>query len=331
LGDIINIQIQAADTPGTGIYGVFLYDGTTNHTLSSIDDSIYTFSWQPPSLGLHYYQIYLQDNANNWNATPLYNLTIKDSRPPSCLVINQYPSIAHIGDTIILQVAVTDSGGTGINQVLLEYNGQNHSMIHTTSNYYIWDSWDLARLDAISFRIFMQDCNGNWGSTPIQYLNIKSFPSDNNTLWLIIGLIIGGIIASISLVLLRNRWKKPPEPAPSKLNAGKAFLMDPLKKLEEMKQDWRGFLRKYLDPASKSITLPLRSQLSPETIQVLQEEQDKAILEATKAIEAEDIQAAIGYLERAAKFAQDLGQEEQARQVLVKIKEMKIILSHFKN
>jgi len=111
-----------------------------------------------------------------------------------------------------------------------------------------------------------------------------------------------------------------------RLKKGKGFLVDPLEKLQTVKDDWRGFLRKYLDPDSKTIQLPLRPPLSPETITIIKDEQDKAILEATKAIEAENINSAIGHLEKAAKFADDLGDTKQAQLVLAKIKEMKMIL-----
>ncbi len=323
LGDFVAVQLHITDAPGTGIQEVTIYCNGANFSMSTIDGSNYSYAWQPTILGLQAYRIFIQDNSHNWNITYLFNLTVQDTRPPSLLQIKQFPSVISWGETVVLQVETSDSGGTGVAQVLLEYDGTNHTMIHTTGNYYIWDSWEVHQTSDITYRILMQDQNGNWKVT--SYFSLVHGDPGFDWWWVLIAAIVGAG-ATAAAFLYRNRRKMQQDAATQRLKKGKAFLVNPLEKLQTVKADWRGFLRKYLGPDSKTVQLPLRSTLSPETIAVVKEEQNKAILEATKAIEAADIKAAIGYLEKAAKFAHDLGDTEQAQLVLTKIKEMKMIL-----
>jgi hypothetical protein len=325
LGEVITVQLEARDLPGTGISEVLISYNNVNFSMNTLDGVHYNYTWIPTTLDSISYRIYLQDNEDNWNITQLNSITVQDTRPPACIKITQYPTVVEVGDVVILRVEITDLGGIGIQSVFLEYGGINHTMIKTTGDYYIWDNWEVDDFTNITYRIFMADQNDNWNVTSSYELGvpgggIKPF----NYWWIILGIVI-----TATLFLLRNRGVKKQAKPLKGGRVGKAAFIDPLETLQEVKQDWRQFLGKYLDDSKKPITIStaLLPQLSSETIEVLKEEQNKAILDATRAIDNEDIQLAITQLEKAAKFAKDLGDSEKARLVLTKIKEMKRVLA----
>ncbi|MFX1450557.1 MAG: hypothetical protein ACFFCM_06930, partial [Promethearchaeota archaeon] len=162
-GDYVGVWINVTDF--WGINQVLLeFEGEGfNYTMVNIGANIYfNDSWTPPGLGLFNYTIYMQDNNNNWNSTT-GNITVQDTTPPEWSNLVESADPLEFGDYEGIQINIIDL--LGINQVLLEFEGVNYTMVNIGGNIYYNDSWTPSGLGLFNYTIYMQDNNNNWNGT----------------------------------------------------------------------------------------------------------------------------------------------------------------------
>ncbi len=85
------------------------------------------------------------------NIAPSYSNLIESSDP------------LELGDTEVIKINVSDS--SGINQVKIEFDSSNHSMINTVGNTWEYDSWTPNNVGNYTYMIWMEDNCNNWNST----------------------------------------------------------------------------------------------------------------------------------------------------------------------
>ncbi|MFX0166726.1 MAG: DUF2341 domain-containing protein [Candidatus Hodarchaeota archaeon] len=91
------------------------------------------------------------------------NSTMVDNIPPKFSNLSESSDPLELGDTEIITINVTDL--FGINQVLIENEGGNHSMTNIVGDLWQYDSWTPANLGNYTYTIYMEDINHNWNST----------------------------------------------------------------------------------------------------------------------------------------------------------------------
>lgn len=127
-GDYVRIQATVTDSGGSDVASVKVYDIDldTNHTMIydegsgrwiadilRTDDNSYTFN----------YQIIAEDNAGNSVATSAAAFVFRDNIDPILGPLSWDNSTDGFGDEIaIVSVTVTDTGGSGVDSVILTYS-----------------------------------------------------------------------------------------------------------------------------------------------------------------------------------------------------------------
>jgi len=161
LGDTEIISIDVYDP--SGINQILIeYEGS-NHSMSNMGGNTWQYdSWIPSSVGNYPYTIYMGDNLNYWCAVSDSIEVIDDTTPPtySNLIESADPLI--LGDTEIISIDVYDP--SGINQVLIEYEGSNHSMTNMGGNTWQYDSWIPSSVGIYPYTIYMEDNDNLWNS-----------------------------------------------------------------------------------------------------------------------------------------------------------------------
>ncbi|MHA1986431.1 MAG: hypothetical protein ACW98D_07325 [Promethearchaeota archaeon] len=80
-------------------------------------------------------------------------------------------SVLELGDTQSIQIDAYDNE-TSVNQVLIEFNGANHSLIHSVSNTYVYQNWTPSNIGQKSYIIYAYDTenklSGAGGSFTVQ-------------------------------------------------------------------------------------------------------------------------------------------------------------------
>ena len=163
LGGTEVIQINVSDF--SGISQVLLEFEGTNHSMTNLIGNKWQHdSWIPNSVDNYSYTIWMEDNYNNWNST---NGTIEviDSTPPTYSNLIESAEFLQYGQNETISIKVYDSPGSGVNQVLLEYDSQNHTMISTGQNSWSWYNWKPLSVEVHSYKIYMGDNEDNWNMT----------------------------------------------------------------------------------------------------------------------------------------------------------------------
>ncbi|MBY9021069.1 MAG: hypothetical protein KGD67_08420 [Candidatus Lokiarchaeota archaeon] len=161
LGETLIVTIDAFDL--SGIKQIRIEFEGYNHSMSNIGGSTWQYDiWTPPSTGIPFYTIWIEDNNNNWNFT-ISNITVQDTTCPiySDLIVSGGP--IELGNQLIITITIFDLAD--IKMVLLEYEGSNHSMSNMGGNLWQYDSWMPNRAGNYSYTIYMEDNNYNHNST----------------------------------------------------------------------------------------------------------------------------------------------------------------------
>jgi len=160
LGQAETIQIDATDL--SGVSHVLIELGGLNYTIPYLSGTTWEYSnWIPSSLGLKLYTIYANDTINNWISLD-GNITVTDTIGPTVFNISKSAESIILGQSISIQVDVTDL--SGINDVIIELENSNHTMTYVNGN--TWEINDLTPSTAgsLSFTIYARDSLGNWNS-----------------------------------------------------------------------------------------------------------------------------------------------------------------------
>ena len=168
LGDIEIIQINVSDI--SGISQVLIEFEGSNHSMSNLVGDKWQYdSWTPNSVDNYSYTIWMEDNCNNWNSTTS-TIEVIDSTPPTYSNLIESADPLQFGQNETINIKVYDSPGSGVKQVLLEYEDddliyRNHTMKFEGINSWSWYNWKPFSVKVHSYKIYMEDNEGNWNMT----------------------------------------------------------------------------------------------------------------------------------------------------------------------
>ncbi|MFX1346419.1 MAG: right-handed parallel beta-helix repeat-containing protein, partial [Promethearchaeota archaeon] len=161
LGNTETISINVSDI--SGIYQVLIEFEGANHSMTNLIGDTWQYNaWIPPDFGTYIYIIYIEDNNSNWNSTS-GAITVADTTPPTYWGLTESKDPLELGETEVIIINVTDS--SGINQVLIEFEGFNHSMTNIIGNTWQYDTWTPLSTNLYLYTIYIEDNNNNWNST----------------------------------------------------------------------------------------------------------------------------------------------------------------------
>ena len=160
LGEIEIISINITDP--SGIKQVKIEFEGSDHNMTYIGGDIWRYnSWTPSHTDNYSYTIYMEDNCGIWNSVNNSILVVDTTSPIySNLIESIHP--LELGDTIIISINASDL--SGINEVLIEFEGSNHSMVNLSGNTWQYDLWTPSHTDNYSYTIYIEDNNNHWNS-----------------------------------------------------------------------------------------------------------------------------------------------------------------------
>ncbi len=90
------------------------------------------------------------------------NIFGPDTTPPTYSNLIESADPLLLGNTEIITIDVFDP--SGVKQVLIEFEGLNHSMANTGGNTWLYDSWTPSNTGIYPYSIFMEDNTNRWNS-----------------------------------------------------------------------------------------------------------------------------------------------------------------------
>ena len=210
LGKSLKISLKVVDQ--SGINQVLIeYEGT-NHTMTDLGGDNYKYEdWTPGSLGDYPFTIHMEDNNGNINTYENILHVVLDATPPEYEIPEDLVESIEMGEEFCLCIVVTDI--YGINQVLIEYEGANHSMVNIASiDSWCWEGWNPTNEGTYVYTIHMEDNNNNWNSTSGSLIVLPSTVINNGDdtnqyYFIIIIVIIGGILSAFSVIKFKSKPK----------------------------------------------------------------------------------------------------------------------------
>ncbi|MFX0036257.1 MAG: hypothetical protein ACFE9I_11535, partial [Candidatus Hermodarchaeota archaeon] len=161
---IVRIDVESNETLSIVLIEL---DGI-NRTMNNISGNSYEYIWNASeyiesgySVGIPInYIIYANDSYNNWALPYQASFVIKDSFGPTFLGLFESPEVLELGDNEIITINCTDLAG--INQVIIEFEGSNHTMTNIGGDTWQYDSWTPGNVGNYSYTIWAKDNNTNW-------------------------------------------------------------------------------------------------------------------------------------------------------------------------
>ncbi|MFX0105887.1 MAG: LamG-like jellyroll fold domain-containing protein, partial [Candidatus Hodarchaeota archaeon] len=162
LGNTEVISINVFDP--SGINQVKIEFTSINHSMTNISGDTWQYdTWTPDTVGNYSYTIWMEDNCNNWNST-IGSIEVIDTTPPTYSDLIESADPLHLGQNETISIKVYDSPGSGVNQVLLEYEFSNHTM-SLESGKWSWSKWKPNSTAIYPYKIYMEDMENNWNET----------------------------------------------------------------------------------------------------------------------------------------------------------------------
>ncbi|MFW9949633.1 MAG: hypothetical protein ACFFKA_05855, partial [Candidatus Thorarchaeota archaeon] len=155
------ISINCTDL--TGIKQVFIEFEEFNHSMSNVNGDTWQYSiWSPSTTGNHSYTIWIEDNFNNWNYT-IGSILVQDKTPPSYSNLIESADPVELGTPLTISIITNDL--SDVDQVLIEFEGSNHSMFYFGGDLWRYDSWLPNIIGIYNYTIHMRDNYDNWNFT----------------------------------------------------------------------------------------------------------------------------------------------------------------------
>jgi len=157
----------------SGINQVLLELGGFNQTMANLGSGTWRYNtWSPDSIGICFYEIFLQDNAGNWKATN-GSIQVVDTTLPRYTSIIVRAGMLELGDTET--ITITDLADlSGIQTVQLQFEGSNHTLTNLGGGLWTYNNWTPSSVDVFSYWIYIQDNAGNCKaiSSEIQVISV---------------------------------------------------------------------------------------------------------------------------------------------------------------
>ena len=163
LGQTETIQINVTDL--SGVSHVLLEFSGVNHTMTKISSATWEYnSWTPTSVGLKSYNIHANDTEGNWNSIN-NDITVVDTIAPTYSNLIKSADPLPLGQNETININVYDISGSGVNEVILEYDSINHTMIFMGPDTWTWSNWKPSSIGIFNYIIYMTDNSNNLNST----------------------------------------------------------------------------------------------------------------------------------------------------------------------
>jgi len=159
-GQLETIQVDVDDADGVSI--VLIEIEGLNHTMVNIGGIRYEFTWKPDSTGIKLFKIYANDSLNNWNQFG-NSILVQDTTPPNFANLTESIDPVELGTPITISIDIIDL--SGINQVIIQFEGVNHSMSYIGGNTWLNDTLIFNTVDINLYTIYIQDNSNNWNTT----------------------------------------------------------------------------------------------------------------------------------------------------------------------
>ncbi|MFX1503307.1 MAG: S8 family peptidase, partial [Promethearchaeota archaeon] len=157
LGNTEIITIDVNDP--SGVSRVLIDFEDSNYSMINIDGNTWQYdSWTPNSTGKYMYTIYMEDNCSNWGAIQGSILVISDGFDDTPPIYSNWTESADpliLGNTEIITIDVSDP--SGVNQVLIHFEGNWHSMINIGGNTWQYNSWIPSNIGINIYVLYMED------------------------------------------------------------------------------------------------------------------------------------------------------------------------------
>ena len=163
LGHFEIVQINVTDL--SGVSHVLIEINAMNHTMSKISSATWEYnSWIPTSIGLKSYSIYVNDTEGNWNSI-VNDITVIDTTAPTYSDLIESADPLPLGQNESISIKAYDTSGSGMKDVILEYDSINHTMIFIGANTWTWSNWKPSIIGTFNYIIYMIDNTDNLNST----------------------------------------------------------------------------------------------------------------------------------------------------------------------
>ncbi|MFX0024360.1 MAG: LamG-like jellyroll fold domain-containing protein, partial [Candidatus Hermodarchaeota archaeon] len=164
LGNTEVITINVSDPSGINQVQIEFEGSEPENMTNIIGDTWQYDSWSPTNVGNYTYTIWMADIHNNWNST-MGIIKVIDTISPTYSDLIESANSLQLGQNETITINVYDSPGSGVNQVLLEYDSSNHTMVWIGGNTWSWNKWKPTSIGTHSYKIFMKDTENNWNMT----------------------------------------------------------------------------------------------------------------------------------------------------------------------
>jgi len=163
LGQTETIQIDVTDL--SGISHVLIEIGSANFSMNQIDTNTYQYNaWSPSSVGVKSYTIHANDSNGNWNSLS-NSITVEDTKAPKYSDLIESADPLPLGQNETISIKVYDTPGSGIKEVILEYDNINHTMIFIGLDTWSWSNWKPSSTGTFNYIIYMIDNSDNLNTT----------------------------------------------------------------------------------------------------------------------------------------------------------------------
>jgi len=197
LGETQAIQVDVYDDETSVSITLINFDGI-NHTMIKNGINSYKYnSWTPITIGVKNYMIYASDTDGNWNVRA-GSFTVHDNVAPKFENLTKTANSLELGDNLTITITALDIAG--IRQVLIEFEGNNHSMTFIGANTWSYDSLTTESIGILQFTIYIQDYSNLWSLTTDSIQVVGNYTGDVISFEYLI--IIGVIVALEVLVIV---------------------------------------------------------------------------------------------------------------------------------
>ncbi len=181
LGSNETIWINATDLSGINL--VYLEIGGSNESMTQGSGDIWYYSlWQPSTIGVKNYTIYMEHVFSNWNNTGLQNFTVQDTIAPlwDSLVESDDPLL--LGNNETITIDITDLSGIAL--VYLEFDCSNHSMSNVGGDTWSYSIWQPSSEGVYNYTVYMKDNSDNWNQTGLYNITVQILIDNISPYWI---------------------------------------------------------------------------------------------------------------------------------------------------
>ncbi|MHA2281380.1 MAG: S8 family serine peptidase [Promethearchaeota archaeon] len=158
LGNTEIISISITDL--SGINQVLIELEGVNYTMSNIGGDTWQYdSWTPSNTGIYPYTIYMEDYYDHWNSVS-DSIRVVDTTLPTYQILTNNTTPLELGNSRTIMVKATDK--SGINQVLIEYEGLSDYMTDLGGDVWQYKNFIPTNIGTCNYTIYIQDKNNNW-------------------------------------------------------------------------------------------------------------------------------------------------------------------------